>query len=556
MVTQSQSSLPIPALQDPQSRGSESALPIISSQFEVSEPLQNTKAEKKGWPFRLAFFALATVAFVSALDATSLSIALPIIARDLKGTTLESFCAGVSFLLTSVLFQPVHTALSDIFGRKQILYLCIVLFGLGSLVIGFSKCMTTLIAGRAIQGTGGGGLEALAEIILTDITTLAERPLYLGILGFVWAGGSAFGPLVGGLFAELASWRWIAWINLPILLFPIVLVPLFLRLKTIPASLGSKFAQVDWVGMALFIPGLTLFALAITWAGSLYKWASAGTLAPLILGVLLLVAFGVYEGYAKTPMIPYWLFATSTRWGALLGAFLHGIILYTVLFYIPIYFEGVLGLEPIPGAVNALPLSVGVSLSAVVAAFAIEYVRRYSWSVWSGWLLATLGMGLFILFNAHTSLAQRLGLQIIGAIGLGILFPALGIPLQAATDEFQAGIAMGTFVFFRQLGAVIGVALGSGIFGNRFAREIAQVNLPAELAGLANGYAAVSLIPTLKSLNLPRIEKLAILDVYVDSTRAVWIAMTVICGIGLATCFAIRELTLERVGTGKQAFQG
>lgn len=454
-----------------------------------------------------------------------------------------------------MLFQPVHTALSDIFGRKQILYVCIVLFGIGSLIIGFSKNMAALIAGRAVQGIGGGGLEALAEIILTDITTLAERPFYLGILGFVWAAGSAFGPLVGGLFAELVSWRWIAWINLPILIFPVVLVPLFLRLKTIPSSLRSKFAQVDWIGIAIFIPGLTLFALPITWAGSLYPWASAGTIVPLVLGTLLLIAFGVYEGYAKTPLIPYWLFATSTRWASLVGAFLHGVVLYTVLFYVPIYFEGVLQLAPVTGAVNALPLSLGVSISAVVTAFAVEYVRRYLWSAWSGWGLATLGMGLFILFDAHTSIANRLGLQIIGATGLGILFPALGIALQAATDELQAGIAMGTFVFARQLGAVIGVALGSGIFANRFADEIARVTLPDALKGL-NGYAAVSMIPMLKGLDLPRIEKLVILEVYADATRAVWIAMTVICGVGLACCLGIRELTLERATTGRQAFEG
>ncbi|EAS35857.3 uncharacterized protein CIMG_01211 [Coccidioides immitis RS] len=547
---------PVPTLKVSERFSDEIQILPPSSQFDIEEPPDPTKRSKKGWPFRLAFFALATVAFASALDATSLSVALPIIAKELGGTTLESFCAGVSFLLTSILFQPVHTALSDIFGRKQILYCCIVLFGVGSLIIGFSRDMKTLIAGRAVQGVGGGGLEALSEIILTDITTLAERPLYLGILSFVWAAGSAFGPLIGGMFAELVSWRWIAWINLPILIFPVVLVPLFLRLKTIPESLRTKFAKVDWIGIALFIPGLTLFALAITWAGSLYRWTSAGTVVPLVFGILLLIAFGVYEGYSKTPLLPYWLFTVPTRWGALLGAFLHGLVLYTVVFYVPIYFEGSLGLEPISGAITALPLSVGVSISAVATAFAIEYIRRYTWAAWSGWLLSTVGMGLFILYDSHTSVPDRVGLQVVAALGLGILFPGLGIPVQAASDELQAGIAMGTFVFARQLGAVIGVALGSGIFANKFAAEIKNVNLPGPLKGLADGYAAISMIPTLKTLDLPRVEKLVILDVYTDATRTVWITMTVISGIGLLTCFAIRELTLERTETGRQAFEG
>jgi hypothetical protein len=308
--------------------------------------------------------------------------------------------------------------------------------------------------------------------------------------------------------------------------------------------------------MTLFIPALTVFALALTWGGPLYKWASARTLVPLVLGALLLVAFGVYEGFAKTPMIPYWLFGTGTRCATLLGAFLHGIVLYSILFYIPIYFEGVVGLDPLPSALNALPLSLLVSLSAVAAAFAIEFLRRYSWSVWTGWFFTTLGMGLLILFSAHSTLAQRLGLQVIGAVGLGILYPALGIPLQAATDDDQAGIAMGNFVFARQLGAVVGLALGSVIFSNRFSAEVSRLlPLPPGLESLTNGYAAVSMIPLLKTLGLPVTEKALILGVYAGATRAIWIAMTIVGGLGLVTCFFIRELSLERKEAGKQAFR-
>ena len=131
------------------------------------------------------------------------------IAKDLHGTALQSFWSGISFLLTTVLFQPIHTILSDIFGRKLVLYICIGFFGVGSIVVACAKSMEILILGRTVQGIGGGGLEALSEIILTDLTTLKERPLYIGIMGFIWAAGAVLGPIVGGAFAEYVSWRWI-----------------------------------------------------------------------------------------------------------------------------------------------------------------------------------------------------------------------------------------------------------------------------------------------------------------------------------------------------------
>ena len=531
------------------------------------------RKRKKSWRFFFAFFALAMVAFTSALDATSLSVALPvcssfkenertsdkltcpnqIVARELNGSSLESFWAGIAFLLTSVLFQPLSTSCSDIFGRKPVLYICIGIFGLGAIVFGTARSMKVLIISRAIQGIGGGGLETLSEIILTDMTTLKERALWTGVLGFVWAAGSVMGPLLGAAFSEYASWRWIGWINLPLLAVAIVLIPPFLTLRTIKLSIKAKIRQLDWLGFSLFIVGLTSFILGITMGGVLYPWKSWRVLLPIILGLLVLTAFFMYESKPVEPMIPYRIFENRTGLLALLAALMQGIILFGVLFYIPIYFEGVIGDKPLRGAVEALALSLTVTPLAIITAFAIDYVRRYCWAVWTGWALTAAGMGLLSLLTPSSSQVARTSLQTVAGIGLGMLFPALSIPMQASVNVDDNGLAIGTFVFARQLGAVFGLVLGSAIFTNLFTKYLPQ-SLPDELSGLRNSENAESFITLLRSFNLQPSELEPVLRTYSDALHGVWYALAAVGGLGFLMTLLMKDISLENESTGKQVF--
>ena len=421
-------------------------------------------------------------------------------------------------------------------------------------MFGSAKNMTVLIIGRTFQGIGGGGLEALVEIILTDMTTLKERPLWVGLLGFVWAAGSVSGPLVGGAFSQYVSWRWIAWINLPLIAVAIVLIPPFLKLQTLTQPLKAKLKAVDWLGISLFLTGMTSFVLGITWGGTLYSWKSWKTLLPLIFGTILLIAFVACEDLTtKEPMIPYRLFQTRTGAASLLGAFLHGIIVFGVLFYLPIYFEGVIGDSPLRAAVEALGLALAVTAFAIVAALAIDVVRRYAWSVWMGWITTAVGMGLMVMLNTTTGQSARVGYQILAGVGLGMLYPSLGIPLQAAVDLNDNGLAMGTFVFARQTGAVIGLALGAAVFSNSFTSSLPK-DLPSSLETLRTSNAAVSLISDLRHLNLDAATLKPILDAYSKALEWVWVAMVVVAALGFVASLAIRDITLENEERGRQAF--
>lgn len=180
------------------------------------------------------------------------------IAQDNNGTTLESFWASTSYILLVVVTQPLYTTFSEIFGRKRPLLVAYVFFFAGSLVFALANNMTAVIAGRVLQGLGGGGLDLLGEIIVSDMTTLKERSKYLGILALPISVGSILGPSLGAVFSSLVSWHWIGWINLPLLGISFFLVVFFLRLQPIEGKLGEKMKRLDWGGVLLSIPSITV----------------------------------------------------------------------------------------------------------------------------------------------------------------------------------------------------------------------------------------------------------------------------------------------------------
>lgn len=203
--------------------------------------------------------------------------------------------------------------------------------------------MTVLIAGRVLQGLGSGGLDVLNEIILAEITTLKERPMYLGLFSLPMLGGMVLGPILGGLLTQYATWRWIEWINLLLSAIGLVLVIFFLKLKSIDQPLRQKLGRLDWYGMALFTAGCTLFASPVAWAEPMFPWGSYQTLVPLLLGVVLLAGFAWYESKPIEPVFPYRRFASRTACLTLLASVLHGVVNYSITFklYIPLLFQAI-----------------------------------------------------------------------------------------------------------------------------------------------------------------------------------------------------------------------
>ncbi|OJD38800.1 mfs multidrug transporter [Diplodia corticola] len=515
-----------------------------------------TRVRSKGrFRFVMAFSALSIVAFSSAFDATILGNALPVIAEDVGATSLESFWMTISFMLASVALQPVHTAFSDIFGRKPVLFLCCVLFTAGLIVFGLARSPAAIITGRTIQGMGGGGLEALSEVILTDLTTLKERPLYLGILSFFWATAGAVGPPVGGALAQYASWRWLAWINLPFMGIAMVLIPLFLTLQQDRSSASSKLRRVDWIGIALFIAAVTLLLVPLTCGGNAIAWNSAGTIVSLVIGGSCLVLFVFAESRAQEPMMPPRVINTPMLAATMLGSLLHGIAMWCILYYAPLFFESVFGHDPLQSAVDGFSFAFTATPAAILTAFLIDAVRRYLWGIALGWTLATSGAGAMTLLAVDASVTAGRALLVPAGLGLGMLYPALAMPVQPAVGADLAGVATGTLCFFRSLGMTLGLAIGSAVFSNRFAALLRDSGL-ADLDGFDSGARdAVGFIPHLREHDLSPADLLALRKVYAASFRSICVALSVVAGVGLLATVFIKDMSIESEDEGRQAFQ-
>ncbi|KAF2829297.1 MFS general substrate transporter [Ophiobolus disseminans] len=517
---------------------------------------------KKPLAFHMSFLGLLIMCFIVSIDGTILAVAIPIIAQDLHATTLQAFWASISFVLAVVVVQPIYTSASDVLGRKGPLYASFFWFTLGSILFATAPNMAVLIASRAIQGLGAGGLDVLNEIILADITTLKERPLYLGYLAIPMAGGSILGPIVGGLFSEYVTWRWIGWINLPISALGFILVFFFLKLRSIDQPFRTRLARLDFIGMALFAIGCTLFATPLTWAGAMFPWSSWKTILPLILGALFLAAFAWYESKPANPVIPHRIFESRTASVTLAASFLHGAVTYSSVLYTPLFYQAVYLEDPLKSAISILPLCCSSVFFGIIAAVAIEVIRKYKFAILGSWICAAVGIGLFALWGRNSSLAIKVSAQIILGIGTGSLFSILNLPLQASTTRVDdMGLAAGTLCSFRLFGGLLGLSMCSTVFSNVFAQRMSSLAsfgpLPDAVAMLRDIREAVGFVPLLGSVRDHVDVQLfvGIVEAYRKAFIALFLMLAGISVVGFAASLFIREISLEKEELGRQQFE-
>ncbi|KAK4040810.1 major facilitator superfamily domain-containing protein [Parachaetomium inaequale] len=427
---------------------------------------------------------LAVISLMVALDATILVSVLPTLAVDLGGSSTDAFWAGTSYLLASAVCQPFIAALSDIFGRKETLITSIVLFTLGTLLCApVAKDFTVFFVGRAIQGIGGGGIITMGQVIFADIVPLRQRPKYFSIVLAAWALGSVLGPLIGGLFVEHATWAWCFYINFPFCAMGLVLVPIYVKLTTIKSSLVSKLSRVDWVGGFFFIGGMTSFLVGISWGGVQYEWASAQTIAPIIVGVFSIVISVLWEiYYAREPFLRPRLFNSPSALATYASAMFQGFILFCTLYYVPFYFTAIKFETPTQTGLNIFPVTFLLLPGSIVISLLTTRTGRYRWAIWSGWVVTAIGCGLLVLLDADTTTPVWVVILAIFGIGNGILLTAVNVGIQAVSRVEDAGRAAAMYAFMRGLGMSIGVAVGGTVFQNVMSSKLGELGLPKSIA--------------------------------------------------------------------------
>ncbi|KAA6415833.1 MAG: major facilitator superfamily transporter [Lasallia pustulata] len=464
--------------------------------------------------------ALCMAVFLAAIDTTIITTAVPTISAHFHSSSADYTWIGSAYLLAAASSMPIWGKLSDIWGRKPIILVANVVFFAGSLISAVSHSIKTLLAGRVVQGIGGGGLIILVNICISDLFSMRSRGLYFGIIGMVWAIASALGPVLGGVFTEKVSWRWCFYINLPCDGLAFIVLFFFLDIETPTTPIVAGLKAIDWLGSLTIAGGTVMFLLGLEFGGVSFPWASATVICLLIFGVVVWTLFVLNERkFAKYPVMPLRLFKRRSNIAALVVCFTHGMTFIAGSYFLPLYFQAVLGASPILSGVYLFPFVISLSLSSAAVGIFIRKTGQYLPPIYFGLFFMTLGFGLYIDLPAHPSWARIILYQIIAGLGVGPNFQSPLIALQSLVQPKDIATATATFGFTRNLASSISVVLGGVIFQNgmRKRRGALEAGLPATVAAQLSGGEAGANTGVVKTL--PAAEKAVAAEAFADALR-------------------------------------
>jgi EmrB/QacA subfamily drug resistance transporter len=416
--------------------------------------------------------------FLVALDSTIVSTAMPTIAASLKGFALYAWVPSI-YLLASAVTTPLYGKLSDLFGRKHILF-----FGIGTFIIGSAACgaaptMLALIIFRAVQGVGAGAVFPVTMTIIGDLFSLEQRARMQGLFSSVWGVSSVAGPLVGGTLVDSIGWRWIFYINLPIGIVATLLIALFFRERRVHGE-----HVLDLRGATYLTTSLTSLLLLLIQGGTAWAWVSLPTLLLAVIGMAAMGFFLREETRAPEPLIPLNLFRIRIIAVSMLAGLFIGIIMVSVSFEVPLYVQGVLGQDAFRAGLALAPLSVGWPLAAMFSGkLAIRYGYRAVGT--TGMLIDVVSVALLLTLGLDSSFAEVCFYGFFIGVGLGLCATPMLIAVQGAVSWTRRGIATATNMFIRSFGQVLGLAIMGAIINSATAgiRTGSAVNRTLDVGG-------------------------------------------------------------------------
>jgi len=422
---------------------------------------------------QLVFAGLMSGVLLAALDQTIVATALPTIVGDLGGLAHLSWVV-TAYLLASTTSTPLYGKISDLYGRKTVFQAAIVIFLVGSALSGLAQSMGQLIAFRAVQGLGAGGLMALAIAIIGDVVSPRERGRYQGYIGAVFAVASVAGPLLGGFLVDHLSWRWAFYVNLPVGVAALLVTSVALDLP-----FRRTGHTVDYLGAALLVAGVTCVLLVTVWGGDRYEWGSPTILGLAAMGALLLGAFAVQEQRTSEPVLPPRLFRDPVFRVATATLFLIGVAMFGAIVFLPLFLQVVGGASATSSGLLLLPLMAGIVTSSVVVGRVISRTGRYRWYPVAGTALMTIAMGLLATMDANTSRTTASWYLVLLGVGLGTVMPVMILVVQNTVAQRDLGTATSAATFSRSMGGSFGVALFGAILASRLAHQLPGVDAEA-----------------------------------------------------------------------------
>ncbi|MDQ0972868.1 EmrB/QacA subfamily drug resistance transporter [Neobacillus niacini] len=429
----------------------------------MSAPISQPKRGQTNRPLVLAAVMLAM--FMGAIEATIVSTAMPAIVADLGGFTLYSWVFS-AYLLMNAVTVLIYGKLSDLFGRKPILFIGIIIFLIGSILCGFATSMESLILFRLIQGFGAGAVTPIATTIVGDIYSAEERANVQGYLASVWGISAVTGPAVGGLLVQYVSWNYVFWINIPLGILSLAGIGFFLH-----ENVEKKKHEIDYIGAFLLTISISSLMFLLVEGGGRWSWGSWQIMSLAVLFIITLGIFVFHEGRAKEPVMPFNIWKERSIFVANVTSLTTGIMLIGISSFLPTFVQGVMEQSPIVAGFTLTTMSIGWPIASTFSGKMINSMGYRKTSLIGGTALI-LGSVVFVTMTSSSGPLWAAAGSFIVGFGMGITSTAFIVSIQSAVSWQQRGVATAANMFMRNLGNTIGAALLGGILNNRLANYL------------------------------------------------------------------------------------
>ncbi|MFF5080011.1 MDR family MFS transporter [Actinoplanes sp. NPDC000266] len=482
--------------------------------------------------------------FVAILASTVVSNALPRIIADLGGSQSVYTWIVTTELLAMTATVPLWGKLADLYSKKLLVQLSLLLFVAGSLIAGFTPDVGVLIVSRAVQGIGAGGMTALATIVMASIIPPRELGRYSGIFGAVFGVATIAGPLIGGVMVDTSwlGWRWCFFIGVPFSIAAIILLQKTLHLPT-----SRRDVKIDWLGALLITAGVSTLLIWSTLAGQHFDWASWET-AVFVVGGVVLLALAVWaESKAPEPVVPLRIFRNRTVTLTIVASVLVGVAMFGGTVFLSQYFQVALGKSPTVAGLMSLPMIFGLLVSSTVAGALITKFGKWKMYLVVGAIVMTIGMLLLSTIDAHTSVLMLSVHMAVLGVGVGMLMQNLVLAAQNDVPAAELGAATSALTFFRSMGGAIGVSALGAVLASRVTSLFAEKFGPAATSG---GSAEVPDVSTLPPQVLSVVK-----DIYGTATSDLFLVAAPIAFLAIIAVVFIKEKPLSTLSGDERRAQ-